>query len=118
LRINKSSIKAIFEVKYSRVRGGDQQSEVFEESLNADALSAIAKELDFRVINAMNEVYGCPDCADGGSEWIEIRNEEGTEHTKRVTFEYGKAPKEIEKLVNLLRPLKEELSAKYVPIQR
>ncbi len=34
-------------------------------------------------------VYGCPDCADGGAEWIEV---EGPRGPYRTTFEYGRPP--------------------------
>ena len=34
----------------------------------------------------LDTVIGCPDCADGGAEWLEVRTQNGV---KRVTFEYG-----------------------------
>jgi hypothetical protein len=36
------------------------------------------------------EVIGCPDCADGGAEWLEIELTTGETH--KVTFEYYKEP--------------------------
>lgn len=113
MRLNKSTDEVIFEVKF-RKTGGEQTSEIFKDKLSDATLSSIAAEVDFNLIKSMDEIYGCPDCADGGSEWIEINTGSGVENVKRVTFEYGKAPKEIEKLVDLLRLKKEELSTKYI----
>ena len=43
---------------------------------------------------------GCPDCADGGAEYVELQI---SEQTHRVTFEYGKTIPGFETLVNTLR---------------
>ena len=59
------------------------------------------------LINSINlsEFYslastiGCPDCADGGESWIEIKT---TSKEYRVNYEYGKTPKPIEKLIELI----------------
>ena len=48
-------------------------------------------------------MYGCPDCADGGSEWVEITHE-GI--TKRVTFEAYNSIPENNELVIQLRELR------------
>ena len=51
----------------------------------------------------LNEIYGCPDCTDGGSEWIEIKT---TNRNYKVTYDYGKDEiPEIEKLIHKLRQL-------------
>lgn len=36
------------------------------------------------------ELIGCPDCADGGAEWLEIQLNNGSTH--KVTFEYYREP--------------------------
>jgi hypothetical protein len=51
-------------------------------------------------------VIGCPDCADGGGEWIEITRA-GT--TKRVELEYAASVPEIADLLQQLRALREEI---------
>ena len=48
----------------------------------------------------MPEVIGCPDCADGGAEWIEII-QAGKSH--KVTFEFHHEPEELSDLVIDLR---------------
>jgi hypothetical protein len=42
--------------------------------------------VDVGELEHLEGVHGCPDCADGGAEWIELRT---AEDTIRVTFEYG-----------------------------
>lgn len=72
-----------------------------------------------RVKNLVNEqafknlpdVIGCPDCADGGSEWIEIQS---PDLSKRVVFEYGDPPSEIASLASILAQAREEM---YVPVE-
>jgi len=50
----------------------------------------------------MNETIGCPDCADGGAEWLELGFEN---EVKRVTFEYMNEPEELKILIPSLRDL-------------
>ncbi len=62
--------------------------------------SKLVGSLDLKKFNAMKESYGCPDCADGGSEYIEIKT---MGSTKRVTIEYGTAFPDLEPLLTELR---------------
>ena len=60
-------------------------------------------------INAANlpnllDTYGCPDCADGGGEWVELQNGAAR---KRVTFEYSRGPRELENALAELRALRQ-----------
>ena len=48
----------------------------------------------------LEERIGCPDCADGGSEWIEIL---ANNKTYKVTFENGETLKGMDKLLKLVR---------------
>jgi hypothetical protein len=50
----------------------------------------------------LENTIGCPDCADGGAEWVEIRVDTSIH---RVTFEYMNEPKELAYVVPLLRTL-------------
>jgi hypothetical protein len=50
--------------------------------------------------NNLDEVIGCPDCADGGAEWIRIVTAL-TNH--KVTFEYWNEPVELKDIIGLLR---------------
>ena len=55
-------------------------------------------------LEGLPEVIGCPDCADGGAEWIEIEHE-GVK--RRVTFEYGSTHEPIQPIVAKTRELRE-----------
>ncbi|MCC6702329.1 MAG: hypothetical protein IT221_12445 [Fluviicola sp.] len=68
--------------------------------------NALVATIDFEKWNALEERIGCPDCADGGAEYIEITTTNGT---KRVTFEYGANVEPIQALINKLRNHKETL---------
>jgi len=54
----------------------------------------------------LEETYGCPDCADGGSEYIEIKTLKGT---KRVTIEFNKEAPQLEPLLTELRTQRKAL---------
>jgi hypothetical protein len=84
----------------------------YKDVLSAQKVSDIEKLIDTQKFFDLNDVYGCPDCADGGSEWIEIITDD--DKSKKVTFEYGKTVPEIEKLIKLLREERETLHIKYV----
>jgi hypothetical protein len=47
------------------------------------------------------ETIGCPDCADGGAEWLEVELTNGTKH--KVTFEYQHEPTSLQNQIQKLR---------------
>jgi len=57
-------------------------------------------EIDLADFCKMEAEIGCPDCADGGAEWVEISN---ATHALRVTFEYNNAPEEFSRFIENLR---------------
>lgn len=61
--------------------------------------------IDWNTFNKLQEVIGCPDCADGGTEYITITT--GTEK-KTVKFEYGSQQEMMEPYLNQLRELFKE----------
>ena len=61
--------------------------------------------LNLKTFTALDDILGCPDCADGGAEWIQV---DWTDGTKRVTFESRQAVKGIEDLIEKLRQMREE----------
>ena len=74
--------------------------------LDSEQRSALLGLLDLAAFERLEEQYGCPDCADGGAEWLEIERQG---HTKRVTFEYGFPPSSIETIADTLRVIRSEL---------
>jgi hypothetical protein len=57
-------------------------------------------------IGELDAVYGCPDCADGGAEWVEVVSRGST---KRVTFEFGDPPPDLRRVLEKLRIIRATL---------
>ncbi|NCP83704.1 MAG: hypothetical protein GW809_01075 [Bacteroidetes bacterium] len=62
---------------------------------------AISSILSISEIKKLPPIIGCPDCADGGAEYIELIFLDGLK--QRVTFEYMHEPNQLSELVELLR---------------
>ena len=69
-----------------------------------DAWGDLVDTYDNVSFSALDSVYGCPDCTDGGSEWIKITDSKGS---KKVTFEYGDTLETISRFHNALRVFSE-----------
>ena len=63
----------------------------------------LVQALDMEALQALPGVIGCPDCADGGAEWIEVEGEGGKQ---RVVFEYGSDLATIQPLLDAARTLR------------
>lgn len=88
-----------------RLRNGGWDSATPEraadEAYDQSRWNILVSMADLDAFFALDEIIGCPDCADGGAEWIEI---ETTAGARRITYEYGNAPAPI---VNLARALQD-----------
>jgi hypothetical protein len=60
----------------------------------------LTAQVNFDEFNQLDSVIGCPDCADGGAEWIEIRHN-GQVH--KVIFEYMNEPETVSPYISYLR---------------
>jgi hypothetical protein len=76
---------------------------------NSSIWKSIVDKVDWNKFNGLEESYGCPDCADGGSEYIEIKSLNGT---KRVTIEFNKELADLEPLLTELRTQRKKLLEK------
>lgn len=65
--------------------------------------NSLLKEINISSFNALQETIGCPDCADGGAEWIQIETG-ATKH--KVTFEYHNEPPEVKQYIDKLRSIR------------
>lgn len=65
-----------------------------------NAKESLFDAIDIDAFTDLASVIGCPDCADGGAEWIEI--EKGDIHHK-VTFEYFNNPETLNAYIGTLR---------------
>jgi rubredoxin len=77
-----------------------------QRALSTQEWESLAKTVDFAAFAQLPETIGCPDCADGGKEWIEITQ---GEQVKRVTFEFGKEVPSISGLIAQTRQLRASL---------
>ncbi|KIA94296.1 hypothetical protein OC25_10255 [Pedobacter kyungheensis] len=90
---------------FSKSKNGQaSDTKTCSKTISEADVNAIKNELNMEKIAALPETIGCPDCADGGAEWIAI-NADGKQY--KITYEYGKAPKELEAAVARLRVLKD-----------
>ncbi len=62
---------------------------------------ALLKSIDSNKLKGLAETIGCPDCADGGAEWISVEYSDGT--IKKVTIEANAVIPEIDAAMKLLR---------------
>ena len=69
-------------------------------NISAEYWTSLINNIDFEKFARLNPVIGCPDCADGGAEWIEIQK--GSQSFK-VIFEYGNEPIELKPYIGYLR---------------
>ena len=72
-----------------------------------DPLPEYLDDIDLDSFHTMDETIGCPDCADGGAEWLELGFDN---EVKRVTFEYMNEPNEFKNVIPSLRDLMAEFN--------
>ena len=60
----------------------------------------LINSINYLAFRNLEEVIGCPDCEDGGAEWVKIVAN-GVSH--KVTFEFGNEPEELEEIIDDLR---------------
>ena len=70
--------------------------------LESHEFISIKDSVDVGNFFSLDETYGCPDCADGGAEWVEI-SFDTLKH--RVTFEFLNEPEELTPIVTALREM-------------
>jgi hypothetical protein len=92
-------------VTFSKTKhGSTPDTKTCTSTISAAEAKILKDLLDDSKIASLPKTIGCPDCADGGAEWVSVTS--GTKEYK-VVFEYGKAPKELAPVVTKLRVLKE-----------
>lgn len=62
----------------------------------------IKSKVNLVIFFSLDSVYGCPDCADGGAEWVRIKS--GSKIHK-VIFEYHKEPEALKSILQDLRAI-------------
>lgn len=80
---------------------------VVERPTSAETWAKLNSLASFDTLQGLPERIGCPDCADGGAEWVEMQQ---AETTKRVTFEPPAGLPQQAELLAELRKLYAELT--------
>lgn len=105
LNCNKSYTFSKNEISYARRANGHMTDSLVQRtSIETEQWENLINSIKDSGIKKLPNRIGCPDCADGGSEWVEIN--EGNKIT-RVTFEYGNAPNEIKSVIRIAKRLSE-----------
>ena len=79
------------------------------DSLPQENWSSLLSGLDTKKFFDLPGTIGCPDCADGGAEYVEIETFSGDKH--KVTFEYLKEPELLKNTITDLRKQAEKATA-------
>jgi hypothetical protein len=77
-----------------------------ERPLDDARWKALVAAIDVEALRRLPDVIGCPDCADGGAEWIEVQS---AGFSKKVTFDAGADLPEIQRLLDAARALRAEV---------
>jgi hypothetical protein len=76
------------------------------QEMSRDEWQKLVQLIDQKTIAEMDDIYGCPDCADGGAEWIEVIQDD---FSKKVTFEFGTTLEPIQPLLDEVRQIRAQL---------
>ena len=90
------------EKAFGRTNPKDFPEKMDSISISPKEWEDIISKIDLEKFYAEQETIGCPDCADGGSEWIEIAT---TDKIYRVTFEFGQPSEGLKSIYSALRKL-------------
>lgn len=84
--------------------GWDQEGSLptikLSENTDVDFWQQLMDSIDFDAFVHLDSIIGCPDCADGGAEYIEIKL---MDTLWKVVFEYSNEPQEVQNYIELLR---------------
>jgi len=82
---------------------------VYEEKMEPELWVQLQTAADFSTLEQMDEVYGCPDCADGGAEWVTMTL---SGRIETVKFEHGTKLEPLAELLELLRAVRDDVIAR------
>lgn len=85
-------------------KGWDMEGALPEKNITVNFTQAefdsLFNSLDFSKFQLLDTIIGCPDCADGGAEWVEVIS---NAEKHKVVFEYYNEPEEIKQFVKSVR---------------
>ena len=91
-----------------RKNGNKPEEKKCVQPLSREIYNEVLSQFDIKSFYLLDSVIGCPDCADGGAEWITIKS---GNMTKKVTFEYNKVPEKFKAAVAQIRKLEAGMEA-------
>ncbi len=104
LTISAEQMRLVHKANRDPEKNPDQVSTQATPAATWQKLTGLAS---FETLQSLPERIGCPDCADGGAEWIEL---EQAKISKRVTFEPQEGLPQQAELLAELRKLYQELN--------
>ncbi|MFQ5631222.1 MAG: hypothetical protein ACE5I1_20820 [bacterium] len=78
----------------------------YTDTISVDVWNDLVGSFDWDAFAALDSVIGCPDCADGGAEWIEV---EYFGRIKKVTFEFGAEIRGIDAFSENIRQIRKDI---------
>lgn len=73
--------------------------------ITSNEWDSLISDVKLNIFQSLADRIGCPDCADGGAEWIDIV---WTTGSKRVTFENRQVIQGLEALLQKLRQMRQQ----------
>ncbi len=83
-------------------RTGKSPTRRYRRPIKSDEWHDLLSRVDRAALNALPNEIGCPDCADGGGEWLEV---DFGDARKRVTFDRGADVPQVRQLLTKVRAL-------------
>jgi hypothetical protein len=77
-------------------------------TLSAAEWQSLVEAVDRSRMESLPERIGCPDCADGGAEWLEVV---ATDWQRRITFEARASIPELQPLLERARALRSRFTS-------
>ncbi len=102
---HETGIDSSLTITHSKAFRNPKENPEKQDTLKTDKLkwALIVKEINVEEFNKLPERIDCPDCADGGAEWVEIGTKKGAH---RVEFEYGADIEGLKGVIKILRKSK------------
>ena len=85
---------------------------MLNDNISIQEWDSLIESVNMDSLLSLDDIIGCPDCADGGGEWIEITK---VDTLKGVTFEYGKTVEPIQSLIEKVRVIRERFYCEMFP---
>ena len=83
--------------------GGDEPEITETNGMAPNLWLSLVSVIDWPALEALDDVLGCPDCMDGGAEWVLVVQ---GDREKKITIEYGATVASIQPLIDAVREIR------------